>query len=341
MEAYYLSEAVKTRENNLNTVKLAAALLVIVSHAYGFAAGYEKTDWLSLLSGHSGDFGALAVNTFFFYSGLLVSASLFRNGGVKRYVKRRAQRIYPPFLIVTLLIVFVAAPFVTTLSLSRYFTDINTYRYLENLLFITRHDLPGVFTENIYGMSVNGPIWTIRVEVFCYIIGYVFYRLGWMKKKKIKYVLISSLILVGMMGYGAYNGIEGLSAVIMPVSMYVVGMVYMVFADKLKLDLRIAYCAVTGLILSFLLRGFLFGCIVFLPYILCCAAFIQGQNDKRKTLLNKIGAWSYEIYLWGGFVGQMIVHMFGGNMNISLNILLTIPVCIVLGWATNRLTAQN
>lgn len=341
MEAYYLSEAVKTKENNLNAVKLAAALLVIVSHAYGFASGYEKTDWLNLVTGGAGDFGALAVNTFFFYSGLLVSASLFRNGSFKRYVKRRAQRIYPPFLTVTLLIVFVAAPFVTTLTLAQYFTDINTYRYLENLVFITRHDLPGVFTENIYGTSVNGPIWTIRVEVFCYCIGYVFYRLGWMKKNKIKYILISSLFLVSLMGYGAYNGIEGLSAVIMPMAMYILGIIYMVFADKLKLDLRIAYCALTGLILCFLLRGFLFGCIVFLPYILCCAAFVLKQNGKIRSLLNRMGAWSYEIYLWGGFAGQMIVYMFGGYMNISLNILLTISVCMILGWATNRLVVKH
>lgn len=340
MEAFYLSEAVKTKENNLNAVKLAAALLVIVSHAYGFASGYEKTDWLNLVTGGAGDFGALAVNTFFFYSGLLVSASLFRNGSFKRYVKRRAERIYPPFLAVTLLIVFVAAPFVTTLTPAQYFTDINTYRYLENLVFITGHDLPGVFAENIYGTSVNGPIWTIRVEVFCYCIGYAFYRLGWMKKNKIKYILISSLFLVSLMGYGAYNGIEGMSAVIMPVAMYILGIIYMVFADRLKLDLRIAYCALTGLTVCFLLRGFLFGCIVLLPYILCCAAFALKQNGKIRPLLNRMGAWSYEIYLWGGFAGQMIVYMFGGYMNISLNILLTIPVCMILGWATNRLVAK-
>ena len=339
METYYLSEAVKTKENNLNAVKLAAAVLVIVSHAYGFASGYEKTDWLNLFTGGAGDFGALAVNVFFFYSGLLVSASLFRNGGFRRYVKRRAERIYPPFLIVTLLIVFAAAPFVTTLTPALYFTDINTYRYLENLLFITRHDLPGVFTENVYGTSVNGPIWTIRVEVFCYIIGYICYRLRWMTKKKIKYVMISYLILAGMMGYGAYNGIEGLSAVIMPVAMYVLGMVYMVYADKLKLDLRIAYCASVGLLICFLLRGFIFGCILFLPYILCCAAFYSGRKGRIMAVFNKMGTWSYEIYLWGGFAGQMMVHMFGGSMSILLNMLLTIPVSIVLGWATNRIVS--
>lgn len=339
MESYYLSEAVKTKENNLNAVKLAAALLVIVSHAYGFASGYEKTDWLNLFTGGAGDFGALAVNTFFFYSGLLVSASLFRNGGFKRYVKRRAERIYPPFLIVTLLIVFVAAPFVTTLTPARYFTDINTYRYLKNLLFITRHDLPGVFTENVYGPSVNGPIWTIRVEVFCYIIGYIFYRLRWMTKEKVKYIVVSYLILAGVMGYGAYSGIEGLSAVIVPVAMYVLGMIYMVYADRLKLDLRLCGCVVVGIFICFLLRGFLFGCILFLPYMLCCAAFCFGQKGRIRTMLNRMGTWSYEIYLWGGFVGQMIVHMFGGSMSISLNMLITIPVSIILGWATNRIVS--
>lgn len=341
MDGYYLSEAVKTKENNLNAVKLCAALLVIVSHAYGFAAGYEKTDWLNRLTGGTGDFGSLAVNVFFFYSGLLVSASLLRNGNAGRYLKRRAARIYPPFAVVTLLIVFVAAPFVTSLDFARYFTDINTYRYLENLLFITRHDLPGVFTENIYGTSVNGPIWTIRVEVFCYVMGYVFYRLGFLTKEKIKYALVCYLALAGIMGYGAYNGIEGLAAVIMPVAMYVLGMVYIVYANRLNLDLRLMSCALTGLLISFLLRGFLFGCVVFLPYILCCLAFALKKGGRIRGAFNAMGEWSYEIYLWGGFVGQMFAHMFGGSMSISLNMLLTVSASLVLGWATKRLVSRK
>lgn len=337
MERYDLAEAIKTKENNLNAVKLVAALLVIVSHAYGFASGYEKTDWLNLLTGGMGDFGSLAVNVFFFYSGLLVSASLLRNGNGTRYLKRRALRIYPPFLIVTLLIVFVSAPFVTTLSLREYFTDANTYRYLENLLFISRHNLPGVFTDNVYGSSVNGPIWTIRVEVFCYIMGYVFYRLGLMTKKKLGYSMVCYLLVVGIIGYGAYVGIEGLSAVIMPVTMYYLGMVYMIFSNRLKFDLRISRCAFAGLLVSMLLHQFLFACIVFLPYILCYLAFASRQRGKVGKLLNEMGEWSYEIYLWGGFAGQMFVYMFGGSMNIALNMLLTIPVSLILGWATNRL----
>lgn len=340
MEAYYLSEAVKTKENNLNAVKFTAALLVIVSHAYGFASGYEQTDLLSVMTGGAGDFGSFAVNVFFFFSGLLVSASLLRNGNGRRYFKRRALRIYPPFLAVTLLIVFAAAPFATTLGLREYFTDVNTYRYLENLLFISRHNLPGVFTENVYGAAVNGPIWTIRVEVFCYILGYVFYRLGFMTKEKIGCTVGGCLLLAGMMGYGAYNGIEGLSAVIMPVVMYVLGMVYMVYADRLKLDLRIMYCVGTALIVSFLLHQFVFGCIVFLPYILCCLAFASKHDGRVIRALNGMGASSYEIYLWGGFVGQMFAYMFGGSMNIYLNMLFTIPVSLALGRATNRFVSD-
>lgn len=336
-----MEQYLKTKENNLNAVKFTAAMLVIISHAYGFASGYEKTDWLSVITGGTGDFGSLAVNVFFFYSGLLVSASLLRNGNLKRYARRRAVRIYPPFLVVTLLIVFVAAPFVTVLSAGEYFTDINTYRYLENLVFITRHNLPGVFTDNIYGASVNGPIWTIRVEVFCYIMGYVFYRVGFMTKKKIGYAVISFLVLAGIMGYGAYSGIEGLSAVIMPVAMYVLGMVYTVFSDRLNLDLMITGCAFAGLITCFLLRQFLFGCVVFLPYILCYLAFASKTGGKVTGVLNRMGEWSYEIYLWGGFVGQMFVYMFGGSMSISLNMLLTITVSILLGWATNRLVSAS
>lgn len=332
-----LSEAATNRNNNLNLIKLIAAFLVIVSHAYAFATGYRQTDWFYVMTGAKSDLGGLAVNIFFFYSGLLVAMSILRNGDGKRYWKRRILRIYPSFIIVTFAIVFLAAPFVTTLDLKEYFTSAETYRYLKNLIFLSEHNLPGVFVGNVYGPSVNGPIWTIRVEVFCYLLCYVFYKMKLLKKNHVMYSVILYMVLTGALGYGVYLGIDGISAVIMPVTMFFLGMIYAVYAGRIYLSSLWSMAAAAGFIISCLLGQVIFACMVFLPYILCTLAF--GTKPKFR-MLNSLGECSYEIYLWGGFVGQMITYMFGGSMSAHQNMILTIPVAVMAGYLTSRLVCQ-
>lgn len=332
-----LAKAAENRNNNLNLVKLAAALLVIVSHAYAFAIGYQRTDWFSVLTDGKGDLGGLAVNIFFFYSGLLVSFSLLKNGDGKRYCKRRLLRIYPSFILVTLAIVFLAAPFVTTLGTGEYFADAATYRYLKNLIFLNEHNLPGVFVGNIYGTSVNGPIWTIRVEVFCYVLCYAVYRLGLLQKKRTIHFVILYMVITGVIGYGAYIGIDGMLAVIMPISMFCMGMLYARYADKIYLNPIWNILTIAGFLAGCFFHQVIFASLVFLPYILCNLAF-AGKPSFR--FLNRCGECSYEIYLWGGFVGQMIVYMFGGSMSVYWNMALTIPVSMILGYITNKLAEQ-
>lgn len=332
-----LFDAINARKNNLNLIKLVAALLVIVSHAYAFAIGYAKTDWFSVLTDGKGDLGGLAVNIFFFYSGLLISRSLLNNGSGKRYVKRRLVRIYPSFILVTLAIVFLAAPFVTTLSLGDYFTNVETYQYFKNLIFLTEHNLPGVFVGNVYGTSVNGPIWTIRVELFCYLFCYAFYRFGLLNKKRIIPSVVLYMLIAGVMGFGAISGISGMSAIIMPITMFYLGMLYTQYGDKINLNLVWNIFAVVGFIISCILHQVIFASMVFLPYILCYLAF---ATKKIPIGLNRLGECSYEIYLWGGFVGQMVTYMCGGSMSVYWNMALTIPVALILGYITNQLIYQ-
>ncbi len=329
---------IENRENNLNLIKLLAALLVIVSHAYGFATGYIRTDWLHMVTGGIGDLGSLAVYIFFFFSGLLVTVSILKNSEGKRYWKRRVVRIFPSFVLVTVSIVFLVAPFITTLSLGEYFSDSDTYAYLKNLFFLSHHDLPGVFVGNVYGRSVNGPIWTIRVEMFCYLLCFAFHRLHLLEKRRIPLSICVYMLIVGVLGYGAILGIEGIAAVIMPVTMFYIGMIYAVNADKIQQNGMLGVVAAVLLCVFCVLGQFYFASIVFLPYVLCQLAF---ATKKRFGVLGKLGACSYEIYLWGGFAGQLIVYVCGGSMSEYVNMALTIPITILLGVITNYVVENS
>lgn len=333
-----LAEAVNNKNNNLNAVKFVASMLVIISHAYGFAAGYERHDWLYMISGGSGDLGGLAVSIFFFFSGLLVTYSFLNNTDPVRFVKRRVKRIYPAFAIVTLAIVFLAGPVITNLSVKEYFTDMTTYKYLKNIIFLNEHNLPGVFGGNVYGTSVNGPIWTIRVEVFCYLMCYIFVRLGLITRNKKPIAgIVSYMFIVAVMGYLNYIGIDGVGAVILPVTMFFIGMMYAMYAEKICISPMLFAGCLTGFVIMVILNQFSFANIVFLPVLLCGCAFI----NKTSKLLDEYGKYSYEIYLWGGFVGQLVVFAFGGVMNEYLNMVVTIPIVIILGMLTNRIIISN
>lgn len=330
----FLGDYINNRDNNLNLVKFIAALLVIVSHAYAFAIGYEKKDFYYNITGGNGDLGALAVYVFFFYSGLLVSRSLMGNGSLKRYIKRRTERIYPAFLAVMLSIVFLAGPIFTCLTLKEYFTAPDTYRYLRNLIFITEHNLPGVFGGNIYGTAVNGPIWTIRVEVFCYVICYLLYASGLLFKRNIGILVLVYIIAAGIMGAGIIAGIPGISAVIMPFTMFFIGMIYARYSERIKMNRVCNIISVICFILLSVFNQVIMASMVFLPYILCYAAFCTRVMLKRSI---RLGECSYEIYLWGGFAGQAVTYMYGGIMNVYLNMVLTIIISVILGYVTHKM----
>lgn len=333
-----LSEAIRQRENNLNFIKCIASILVIVSHAYAFANGYLTTDWYSRLTAGKGDLGGLAVCVFFFYSGLLITCSLQKNDDAGRYFRRRFDRIYPAYFWVILLITFVAGPVISSLSVMEYFTNPSTYAYLWNLLFVGKQYLPGVFGTNAYGNAVNGPLWTVRLEICCYIAVFLGKKLGLLKKKNWFVTLV--LYFLGLSGlmYLSYHGVDGLSAVITPITMFYIGVVFAVFSEHLKLHAVLAWVDVVLFFVASAFHLVFVAYIIFLPYALCYFAF---ATKRRGEVFHRLGEFSYETYLWGGFIGQLVTYMFGGYMNVYLNMLITIPCSMVLGYLLRQATSRE
>ncbi len=170
------------RENNLNLIRLLAALMVTFSHAWPLTGRIEEP--LAVLTGGFLNFGHLGVQVFFVISGLLIAQSFDRSSSVFRYAWARVLRIYPA-LGMALLLTIVAVEFIAgTLPAMEYFLHPSTVAYLKNnLLFRTQYDLPGVFGGNPYPNSVNGSLWTLRYEVFLYVLVALFGCLGFLRNR--------------------------------------------------------------------------------------------------------------------------------------------------------------
>lgn len=151
--------------NNFNLIRIYLSLSVVFFHCYELSG--ELT--LNFLTKYFN--GEMAVQAFFIISGYLIMKSYHRSISVKEYFFKRLLRIYPAYVAVILLCAILGC-FVTALSIPQYFTSPSLYKYLgANLLFLNflQPALPGVFLNNLF-TTVNGSLWTLKIEVAYYIL---------------------------------------------------------------------------------------------------------------------------------------------------------------------------
>ena len=138
-------------------------MLVLYSHHYTLAGHAGEPTFLRINS-----LGGLAVSMFFAISGYLVTQSWCADPAPLRFALRRVLRIWPALTVVVLLTIFVLGPLATTLAPGPYFKHESTRFYLNTLAMMPAYHLPGVFTANA-SAAVNGSLWTIPLEVQCYV----------------------------------------------------------------------------------------------------------------------------------------------------------------------------
>ncbi len=155
--------------NSFNLVRLAAALLVVISHSFEIPVGRGAAQPLEYLTPFN--LGAHAVNAFFIISGLTLSNSVATRPDLVRFVLARCLRIFPGLMAFGVVFAYVLGPIVTTASLGEYFTDARTYLYPITLPFAFGDAIPpyGVFEVNPVAGIVNDPLWTIRYELAAYL----------------------------------------------------------------------------------------------------------------------------------------------------------------------------
>ncbi|MBP3367091.1 MAG: acyltransferase [Treponema sp.] len=150
------------KENAFGFVRLACCLVVMYEHCV--VLGGVRLPCLNLRG--------IAVDVFFILSGFWVTLSFLQSGSVKEYALKRVRRIFPQYALV------VSASAVLLFSFSRlplreYVSSAGLWKYLAAnfcTLNFMHPNLPGVFEGLPLGGSVNGSLWTIKVEVGFYIL---------------------------------------------------------------------------------------------------------------------------------------------------------------------------
>ena len=149
------------RRNSLNALRLALAVLVIVSHAWPLGR-FGNDPRLGALT-----LGEVAVAGFFTISGWLITQSRL-SGGLAGYAWRRFVRIYPGYVVALLAVAFLFAPLGAKISTGTYGWRDGLHYVGVNLgLLINDYRVGTSLPASAYP-AWNGSLWTLFSEALCY-----------------------------------------------------------------------------------------------------------------------------------------------------------------------------
>lgn len=237
-----LSNVALGRDNNLAFVRLVCACLVICSHSFALLYGpdHAQREMLDFVTGGQLSFGAFAVGCFFLFGGYLIAGSVQRSPSSKAYFSKRARRLFPELVFFVVLFAFVVGPIVSSFDVVSYFGDSHFLLFLLNGILIPYHYLPGVFVANPYQGVVNGSLWTLPVEFFCYVLVFLFFKLTGFEKRR--YAIASGICIIPTAIYFLFF-YPTLAGTIRPVFLFWIGASIYVYKDQIAIDGRLAFAA--------------------------------------------------------------------------------------------------
>lgn len=154
-----------SRHNNFGILRLAFATMVVLSHAPELIDGNRSRETLTRIF-HTLSFGEAGVDGFFLISGFLITGSFMSSPGVLNYLTKRVARIYPAFLVATVVSIFVFAPLSGTLLWHLPAAD---WLHAIRAAVLLQPPTVPAFAGAHYPI-LNGAMWTIAYEFRCYLL---------------------------------------------------------------------------------------------------------------------------------------------------------------------------
>ncbi len=231
-----LGEVLDPRANGLNTVRLVLAAAVLLWHSYpltgrDFRAGPVTHQLAHLLADGP-------VDGFFAVSGFLIAGSWVRRPDLVAFLRSRALRIMPAYLVCLTVTAAVIAPLGLLfghqhVGLAAYLRSATTYVASSTGLALVQFDIAGTPSSVPYPGAWNGSIWTLQWEVGCYLGVLLLGVLGLMRHRSTSVVVFlvasgwSGLVALGLVHGSAPTELGRLTM------MFAAGMVLHAMRDRL------------------------------------------------------------------------------------------------------------
>lgn len=321
-----------SHENNFDILRVFAASVVLFSHSWPLSGHYDEPIVVATKNVIGG--GALGVWIFFFISGLLVTESFLRRG-IFAYFEARILRIFPG-LAVCLLFGIAIGAIVTTLPLSEYLSQRDTWRYFyQGLQLDIRYELPGVFATNPMPKAVNGSLWTLATEFVMYV---VLAAIGLTTALKHRYsgsaILLALLIALSINPEWATILPKVGSSVMVPaIRCFLIGALFCLNRDRIPLHWTgaMALCLLTYYISHDKPFGAYHGALLVCLTVSYISAWLAFHPRLRVRIPEKFGDTSYGLYMYA-FPIQQVIALYVGGISPWAMIPIAWFATVVLAW---------
>jgi peptidoglycan/LPS O-acetylase OafA/YrhL len=300
--------------SNFDLLRLLFAGLVIFSHSFELIG---LPDPVGARLGMT-SLGQLAVDGFFLISGYLITQSWLADPSVKRFLAKRVLRIYPAFIVASILSVFVAGPLGAVPH--QYFAELDIARVVRGLMLLQIPPTPRVFAGTSVPLA-NGAVWTISFEFRCYLIAMLLGLLGLFRWR---YALLALTIVLGLSvcwmapPSGATDSqhlLFGLKALRISdfmawfATLFLTGSCYALFRDRIRFTPVLWLAALAVLVFSLAHPGSL------RPGLLLAGAYVVFGIAAAPAPSNALGSLrrtdiSYGLYLYGWPVQKLLTWYF-------------------------------
>ncbi len=287
--------------NNFDFLRFAAAVAIIVTHAYALRLGYVGIGLYDpfVLMGQAGLAVLLAT------SGYLIAMSWESTASPLRFAWKRFLRVVPALVVAILMTLFVIGPLMTSLSYTEYFGAIFSPAGITTVPFFEDGSVIGLFQENPW-TYVNGSLWTIPAEVALYGVVALLGITGLLRRRSAIVAFMGMTVLLWMVWFD-----DPRMAKIRFALYFLIGAYLYIHRERIAYRPVVAGTLLLLLGLSALTPYLTVAGVIAIPYLTIYAAHLPVPYLNT---FGRRGDFSYGIYIYHYPIQQVLIQVTGNAL---------------------------